>query len=229
PGLGNFKLGQLLYNVREVEAMQASLGGEKYTGEQATREQFLKALAGNSVFHLSAHSLYNDRSPLSSAIYFSSSSATEAVEGDDALFAFEIYARKIDAELGILTSCDSGFGAYRTGEGLVSLRRAFYFAGCRSLVASLWQANDRATFEVARKFGEQLALEKTKDEALRNAKLEVMKENPAYRHPFYWANLTLSGTRNPLKPQASKLWLYIILSTVALTFFIVVLKRRKSS
>lgn len=220
------QLGRLLYNTREVEALQQSLGGSGYTGTEATKERFLQQIKEQSVFHLSAHGIYNDRSPLSSAIYFYQQRADSS--GGNALYARELYASSINAELGILTSCDSGFGTYRTGEGLTSLRRAFYFAGCRSLVASLWQANDRATYEVTRKFGEQLALELPKDEALRNAKLAVIAENPAFRHPYYWANLTLSGAKQPLAQAQSNWWKFLFSILAAVAIFMIVKKSRSA-
>ncbi|MGB3468760.1 MAG: CHAT domain-containing tetratricopeptide repeat protein [Cyclobacteriaceae bacterium] len=201
------QLGNLRYNESEVQALKNHLGGEVFKGDSATKAAFLQLSENNQVFHLSAHGLYNDRSPLNSAVYFSQQD-TGIYREQNVLYAFEIYEQNMQTELGILSSCESGFGEYQSGEGLSSLTRAFYFAGCRSIVASLWNANDKATSGIIGTLGEYLSAGEDKAEALRQAKLSFLgNNNSAYKHPYYWAHLTLSGDTSPIRRP---FWPYLI-------------------
>lgn len=218
-------LGSLKYNDSEVQSLREWLGGEIYLGDEATKSAFLRSADKNEVFHLSAHGLFNDRSPLNSAVYFSQTDTGDYRE-ENILYAYEIYGQNLQTELGILSSCESGFGSYQSGEGLSSLRRAFYFAGCQSIVSSLWSANDKATAGIISLFGENLSEGNSKDEALQQAKLTFLKENDAaYKHPYYWAHLTVSGDTTPLRRPV---WPYIIgfslLLCVSIAIFVSVRK-----
>lgn len=224
-------LGRLRYNEPEVKSLSSSLKGTHYLGDHATKENFLNEADRNGVFHLSAHGLYNDRAPLYSAVYFSQKEAGN-YKNENALYAFEIYGKNLNSELGILSSCESGFGKYQSGEGLSSLRRAFDFAGCRSIVSSLWNANDKATYQIVEHFGELLAKGEEKDVALRNAKLSFLSKNQStYGHPYFWAHLTLSGDTNSLTETSNHyllLWIGAIF-VIALMIGTGIVRKRRSS
>ncbi|MEL6557534.1 MAG: CHAT domain-containing protein [Bacteroidota bacterium] len=219
--ISNLALGNLRFNEPEVKSLKESFGGTYYLGNEATKSNFLNYAENGQVFHLSAHGLYNDRTPLYSAIYFSQEE-TGIYKNENALYAFEIYGKQLNAELGILSSCESGFGKYQSGEGLNSLRRAFYFAGCRSIVSSLWNANDKATYQIIEAFGENLSEGKEKSAALRDAKLSFLEENKAvYKHPYFWAHLTLSGDKSAMGSDSGKSyfwWLSIIMVSLIIVF-----------
>ena len=228
---GRLTLGKLKYNESEVQSLRSSLGGSYYLGDDASKSNFIEHAGNSSIFHLSAHGLYNDRSPSYSAIYFSQKD-TGLYKSENALFAFEIYGSNLQADLGILSSCESGFGKYQSGEGLNSLRRAFYFAGCRSIVSSLWNANDKATYQIIEAFGENLSAGKEKSTALRDAKLSFLKENKAvYGHPYFWAHLTLSGDKSAMNndSEQSYFWWLIALVVSLVAVFAYLRRKRKLS
>ncbi len=89
----------------------------------------------------------------------------------------------------VLSACETGLGMLTRGDGLVGLTRAFIYAGTPSIVTTLWKVNDRASFELRRKFYRNLKTAK-KYEALRQAQLKTMEQFP---EPFYWAAYQLTG------------------------------------
>jgi CHAT domain-containing protein len=91
-----------------------------------------------------------------------------------------------------LSAWQSGLGKLLDGEGVQGLARAFFLAGARSVVVSLWNVNDAATGELMRRFYSNLKAGLAKDDALRRAKLVVMKQ-PRWRHPYYWEPFVLQG------------------------------------
>ena len=225
---GRLTLGKLRYNEAEVQSLSHSLGGKFYKGDDASKSNFIAQAGNSSVFHLSAHGLYNDRSPLYSAIYFSQKDSG-VYKSDNTLFAFEIYGANLKADLGILSSCESGFGQYQFGEGLNSLRRAFYFAGCKSIVSSLWNANDKATYQIIEAFGDNLADGEEKSIALRNAKLSFLAKNKAtFRHPYFWAHLTFSGDKKRLNNHSAGIfpWLILLLVLVSVFGILIIMRKR---
>lgn len=101
---------------------------------------------------------------------------------------------KLNADLVTLSACRTGLGKVVTGEGVLGLTRAFMYAGTSSVVASLWNVNDIATAELMTTFYRKLKAGLPKDEALRQAKLEMLKgKQLAWRQPYYWASFVLAG------------------------------------
>jgi CHAT domain-containing protein len=94
-------------------------------------------------------------------------------------------------ELVVLSACETGVGDVQTGEGVFGLKRAFILSGARSLVMSLWSVPSAETVELMTEFYTLLAQGKTKTDALRQAKLDIMKNNP---NPFYWGAFVLTGS-----------------------------------
>ncbi|MBI4471005.1 MAG: CHAT domain-containing protein [Acidobacteria bacterium] len=117
---------------------------------------------------------------------------TKFVE-DGLLQVYEIFNLKLNADLVVLSACETGLGKEVEGEGLVGLTQAFLYAGTASLVVSLWKVSDRSTPELMVSFYEYLNIGAvTKSEALRGAQLRLIK-NGRYAHPYYWAPFILVG------------------------------------
>jgi CHAT domain-containing protein/tetratricopeptide (TPR) repeat protein len=105
----------------------------------------------------------------------------------------DIYDMEINADMVVLSACQTGLGKEVKGEGLTGLPRAFMSAGARRVVASLWKVDDDATAELMTNFYRHLLKEKmTPSAALRAAQLEVSAQR-RWRQPFYWAGFFLSG------------------------------------
>ena len=113
-------------------------------------------------------------------------------------FSLQIILRlKLNADLVTLSACRTGLGKLVNGEGVLGLTRAFLYAGTRSVLASLWNVNDTATAQLMTAFYRNLKRGLSKDEALRQAKLELLHgKQPSWRHPYFWASFVLIGERN---------------------------------
>ena len=112
---------------------------------------------------------------------------------DGVLQAWEIYSQlKLKAELVVLSACDTGRGQSVAGEGLIGLTRALQYAGARSVISSLWTADDQSTLTLMVAFHRNLRSGDAKDEALRRA-MESVRNDRRSSHPYYWAAFYLTG------------------------------------
>ena len=110
--------------------------------------------------------------------------------GDGVLRVFEIFNLRLNADLVVLSACQTGLGEQVTGEGMIGLTRAFLYAGAQSLLVSLWPVSDRSTPDLMTSFYGHLRDSSTKAEALGRAKLERIQ---AGDEPYRWAPFTLGG------------------------------------
>ena len=116
----------------------------------------------------------------------------------------------IPASLVTLSACNTGTGKLHKGEGVMSLSRAFAYAGCPSIITSLWQAQDRSTATLMKYFYEYLSEGKNKAEALTLAKIRYLNESDKVKSlPFFWAGFILVGDDAPLKKSRNTLWLTV--------------------
>jgi CHAT domain-containing protein/Tfp pilus assembly protein PilF len=187
-------LGPLPHAETEVKSI-ASLYGARdsrvHVREDA-REELVKSEAETfRVLHFATHGILDDESPLYSHLLFSR--PTSAAE-DGVLEAHEIMRLNLDADLAVLSACETGRGRVGAGEGLIGMSWAFFVAGCPTSVVSQWKVNSASTTELMIEFHRALrsASPKTRAEALRRASLKV-RSSSAYRHPFYWAPFVLVG------------------------------------
>ena len=134
-----------------------------------------------SIIHFAAHAEANRDDPLDSAIILSK-------RGD----TFKLYARDvarvpIAANLVTLSACNSAGSRTYAGEGLVGFAWAFLQAGARDVVAGLWEVDDRSTAELMENLYSQVRQGKNPQQALRLAKLRLLRSRGSYRKPYYWA------------------------------------------
>jgi CHAT domain-containing protein/tetratricopeptide (TPR) repeat protein len=106
-------------------------------------------------------------------------------------------------QLVVLSACETGVGAVPSGEGVYGMRRALVLAGAESQVVSLWNVSDSSTRELMRAFYGELARGTGRAEALRRAKLRLLRQ-PLFAHPYYWAAFIPAGDWTPLDPHLLK-------------------------
>lgn len=188
--LGNPDLGDPRYNLSFAQTEAQTVAGNvpksrALVRKEATETAFKEYAAGFRYLHIASHGQFDPDSPLNSALLL----ARDA-KNDGVLTVGELYSLRIDADLVTLSACETGLGKIAGGDDVVGLTRGFLFAGARSIVASLWQVDDRATGRLMSAFYEALRGGAHKRDALRLSQLAALKSTP---HPFFWAAFELTG------------------------------------
>ncbi len=182
PGLSPLDFAQ-----QEVETITKIFGSEPLIGNLAT-ESALRSKAGNAgIIHLAAHGQYNPENPLFSQIYLA-----DDEQNDGRLEANEIYSLDLTkaTDLVVLSACQTDVGAVSAGDEVVGLTRAFLYAGTPTVIASLWNVDDKATTLLMERFYTHLREGMGKAQALQQAQSDVRAQYP---HPYYWAAFVLTG------------------------------------
>jgi CHAT domain-containing protein/tetratricopeptide (TPR) repeat protein len=177
----------------EVKSISDLVGGKAYLNEFATEGSFKKEANQYKILHFAMHSLTDDKDPSLSKLLFTLT--PKDTTNDNDLTAAELYATSLKADLAVLSACNTGFGTLNKGEGVMSLARAFTYAGVPSTVTSLWKVPDLTTREIMVNFYKNLKSGMTKDAALREAKLTYLKEAPESiaANPYFWAGFVPMG------------------------------------
>ncbi|HEY0263106.1 MAG TPA: CHAT domain-containing protein [Granulicella sp.] len=136
-----------------------------------------------SYIHFVAHATASEINPLDSAIILSSPNSTTP----NKLYARDILAHPLHAELVTLSSCyGSGTRSY-AGEGIVGLVWAFLRAGAHTVIGAMWEVSDLSTPQLMNGLYSRMLAGSSPDEALRQAKLAMLRGSGIYRKPLYWA------------------------------------------
>jgi CHAT domain-containing protein/Tfp pilus assembly protein PilF len=178
---------------REAERVAALLapGATLLLGADATETAIKRLPRDTAVVHIATHGVLSETAPLESALVLTSRDA----EGDNGLLqAWEIFDQvRVDADLVVLSACDTGLGRAFDGEGLVGLTRAFQFAGARAVAASLWKAPDDATARLMESFYRAIREERARVDVALALAQRALLGRPETRHPFYWAGFVIDG------------------------------------
>jgi CHAT domain-containing protein len=184
---------------KEARAAARLLGArsEVYIGDQARESRLKESESLRSARYLlfATHAVLSDILPSQSALLLAQ--VGDGVE-DGLLQAHEIAGLDVSAEVVVLSACESAMGRNLRGEGLLGLSRAFFQAGARELVASLWKVADCSTAELVTAFFSRLRRAETEGSgahALRAAKLRLASRGPT-AHPYYWGPFVLLSTRD---------------------------------
>lgn len=162
------------------------INGQIFQDDKATKLNFQETYRNKGIIHFATHAQVNDAEPLKSfiALY---------PEGKDfKLYTPELYNLSLEnTQLVVLSACETGKGQIRKGEGIISLARAFQFAGCPSVITTLWNAHDESIAKLSEKFYYYLKKGYPTDEAIRLSKIDLIQTESD--HPFYWSNFVLIG------------------------------------
>lgn len=194
----------------------ANLEGITFTDSLATKNQFLQAVNHYNIVHLATHASVNNEEPSLSFITFYPSNS------DYKLYAQEIYDLRLDStQLVILSACETGTGKLVKGEGLMSLSRAFAYAGCPNIITSLWKAEDKTTAFITQRLHYYLNKKYSKDEALQQAKIDLLKNkqiDPRLKSPNYWAHLIFIGNYERSQNSSNLVLVAIIIILGAVSY-----------
>jgi CHAT domain-containing protein/Tfp pilus assembly protein PilF len=193
------ELGALPEAEREVNALRDLYGGERsrvYVGA-AAREERVKAEMGNyRIVHFATHGILDNRSPLYSHLLLAQEPGN-AIE-DGLLEAREIMQMDLQAELVVLSACQTAGGRVGAGEGVIGTTWALFVAGCPTTLVSQWKVDTRSTSKLMVEFHGNLQRQRQrstvirKAEALRQAMLTLLRSEE-YELPYYWAPFVLIG------------------------------------
>ncbi|MCB0838539.1 MAG: CHAT domain-containing protein, partial [Bacteroidetes bacterium] len=186
----------LFNNQQEVTHLGKSYSSKVFKAEKATKENFTASASQYNIIHLATHAKVDDQNPDYSHIAFYPDHSSQK---EQLLTISEIYNLDLNTSLAVLSACETGLGKLREGEGILSMARAFAYAGAKSVVYSLWSVDDQSTTEIMTGFYDHLGQGETKSEALRNAKLDYLHNNDMqHGHPFFWAAMVPVGDMSPL-------------------------------
>jgi CHAT domain-containing protein/Tfp pilus assembly protein PilF len=210
----------------EIGSIYNGFSGEKFTGKDATKANFMTSLKKPVILHLAMHSMSDSINSKYSYLLFDTHNNPEK-EGK--LYNYEISLTRIISPMVVLSACNSGTGTLYFGEGLMSLARSFTLAGASSVIKTAWDINDEASASVMTNYYHYLSKGKEKNEAMRLAKLEYLKNAaPEFTHPYFWAAYEVLGDNSPVVYDSRK---HVIVISLAVFFTALILffyfKRRK--
>lgn len=167
-------------------------------GRSASEKSFKALASGYKTIHLATHGIIDNSLPLYSHLLLTSTDGDP--ENDGLLEAREIMNMQLNADLAVLSACETANGRISPGEGVIGTSWAFFLAGTRSMLVSQWRVNSASTSELMVNFYQALDSKEVgkgsrKARSLQEATLQLMKDQ-RYRHPFYWAGFVLVGINN---------------------------------
>ncbi|MBO9633006.1 MAG: CHAT domain-containing protein, partial [Chitinophagaceae bacterium] len=179
-------------SLNEIEG----LPGQSLVDKEATKQHFLEDINRFPILHFVTHAIADKNNSGRSflAFYPDHNSVDE-----NRLYAEELYGLDMDStELVILSACETGNGQLVNGEGVMSVSRGFAYAGCQSIINSLWKADDKASSFILKHFHQYLRKGYSRTRSLQLAKLDFINSDALHKAPGYWANFVLIGNTDPL-------------------------------
>lgn len=189
---------------------------------KVTKNVLLHSLQNDAIVHFAGHAFNVPENPDHSMLALSSEINNES----ESLRLKELLNLGCRNDMLVLSACETGTGKISKGEGSLSLARAFFFAGARSIISTLWSVSDRSSSTIMKNFYSHLSKRERKDVALHQAKLEYLdsvKKEPDYLHPYYWAGFVAVGDMSPIIQKSRKHvnWIagIILLSILGLGYY----------
>lgn len=185
-------LDDLPASLEEVKTISGLFGKDSFlaTGKDAN-ETLVKSgsLSNYKYLHFATHGIVDERAPELSRIFLQDGSGE-----DGNVFSGEIFNLKLNADLAVLSACQTGLGKFSKGEGVIGLSRALVYAGARSIIVSYWSVADASTAELMAEFYRVLLQRPglSQREALQLAKQKLIAGS-AYSSPYFWAPFVLIG------------------------------------
>ncbi|MBF0225071.1 MAG: tetratricopeptide repeat protein [Desulfobacterales bacterium] len=187
--IGNPDLGDPIFNLPFSEY---EVGSIKWnfpnitilTKDKAVEDWIVNNISQFGIIHLASHGEFDPINPLFSAIKLA-----RGAQGDGNLEASEVFGLSINADMVILSACQTGLAKVTGGDDVIGLNRAFFYAGTHTVISSLWRVSDVSTAILIKEFYRQYTLN-NKADSLRKAILHVKK---FYPHPGYWGAFSLVG------------------------------------
>nr|WP_321228177.1 CHAT domain-containing protein [uncultured Psychroserpens sp.] len=214
----NFKndLPDLPHTESELSILNSLISSDIFTYENATKANFENNLKNYKIIHLSTHASANKSALPNIAFY------------DSSMNLNEIYSTENDAELVVLSACETSFGELKKGEGVMSLARGFFNTGANSVASTLWTVNDKSSSLIIQDFYKNLERGHTKSSALHNAKLNYLKiHSLSEASPYYWASFVLTGDPSAIEFNNNFSMFYRVMGSLTLLIVLILLYKKK--
>ena len=204
--------------LQEVEKISNIFLSDIYKGNKASEKNFKMYASNYNILHFAMHTIIDNENPMYSKLVFAE--PEDSIE-DGFLNAYELYNLTLKADMVVLSSCNSGKGNISKGEGIISISRGFSYAGCSSLLLTLWEIEDAVSSELMVSYYKYLKRGYSKDKALQLAKLTFIENQPPlFSNPIYWAPYVIYGNENSI---CIRFYYIPILLLVVVSFFILFL------
>ncbi|WP_422089212.1 CHAT domain-containing protein [Tenacibaculum ovolyticum] len=207
----NTELSSLENTEKEAAIISNLVGGDSFTNNNATKENFVSKTSNAKIIHLATHA---NASKNPSIQFF-----------NDDLKLHELYTYKNNADLVVLSACETNIGELKQGEGVLNLARGFFHSGANSVVSSTWKINDASSSYIMKEFYTNLKNKQSKSEALNNAKRTYLKNHSlSEQSPYYWASFILIGDTSPI--FITNYWHYILPLILVLVFYFIFFRKK---
>jgi CHAT domain-containing protein len=230
-------LSRLAYSATEADAITAAApyGTSMIVkGFAANRETLMSSRVGEyQILHFATHAFLDTEHPELSGIVLTMVDP-KGLRQNGVMPLQDVYSLKLSSELTVLSACQTALGKDISGEGFMGLTHSFLSAGSKSVVASLWKVDDRATANLMTRLYESLLQQgMSTGAALREAKLKTMREKQ-WRAPYFWAGFVLQGeSTNHIVVQnrwwRHPGWALFALLVLASSLFVVFRRRKRQS
>ena len=212
----NRKLPELARTSNEVNTIRQYYGGDARIRKEATKRHFMERANEYRILHLATHA---DAGKFPWIAF-----------QDSTMETYELYTMKQQAEMVVLSACNSAAGELASGEGVFSIARAFFYSGANSVVSSFWNVNDKAAVNIMEHFYEGIAAGKNKSEALQKSKIAYLDTHSlSEASPYYWASFIIVGDDGPLTSGDNNAHFgFIILALVVLGIFFFFYRRNRN-
>ena len=214
---------------QEVRALGKMAEGTYYLGPDATESRFKSEVQQYDLIHLAVHGQADTLGRNNSRLMF----RTEPDSPEDGfLYSFELYDLQVAADLVVLSACESGTGKLQPGEGVYSLARGFTYAGCPTVVMSLWKVDDQRTAELMPSFYDALYEGNSVSQALRTSQLQYRQQCQSFfAHPAFWSAFVVGGATEPVVSYQTThyaIWIILLLSVIYLGIALYRYRKNKS-
>lgn len=158
--------------------------GKSLIGKEATKAAFEREASDYRILHLSTHGVADDRVGDYAWLGFAKPGAQDQFEK---LYVRDIYNLSLNADLVVLSACQAGIGKLQRGEGIISLSRAFAYAGAKGIVTTLWSVEDKKTKDFMLAFYGHLRKMPAAEALWQTRRDFLTKRTGEAAHPYFWA------------------------------------------
>jgi CHAT domain-containing protein len=210
---------QLPQSKNEVNAIKTNYKKALISTDKMAIITEFKSKAPQARFiHLATHAVAQMNDSIASTIAFA----------DDNISLKEIYGLQLNNELVVLSACETGVGKFVASEGNLSLARAFYYAGSKNVINSLWKVDDESSGKIFTEFYKNLNDNESVSTALHSAKINYLKKGTKEKlSPYYWSTFICIGSgKEYIKGSSYTIWFIIIGAIIVLFLTLYLYKKR---